>query len=242
MKRFIMIFVSFCILIMICSCHQSLPELPNGGDTTVVNDPDAQETTGLPTQEGQAEETTERMVETEPVIGGDMPSLIIDSESDYQKFMAQCKELPENFVAYEDLAIFGAFQVLTFSVFGDYEYYLYTLKDSTGFVLQISVDHTPNQNESVQILAFESNAQDLRRYSSGNEGLEVYSKGELRYYYASGDLIRISWVQDQIEYCVMGGFEADLSAYPQNATDTVLSGLLSYQTAENTYSTLFSEK
>ena len=73
MKRFIMIFVSFCILIMICSCHQSLPELPNGGDTTVVNDPDAQETTGLPTQEGQAEETTERMVETEPVIGGDMP-------------------------------------------------------------------------------------------------------------------------------------------------------------------------
>ena len=58
MKRFIMIFVSFCILIMICSCHQSLPELPNGGDTTVVNDPDAQETTGLPTQEGQAEETT----------------------------------------------------------------------------------------------------------------------------------------------------------------------------------------
>ena len=82
----------------------------------------------------------------------------------------------------------------------------------------------------------------VKTYSSGNEGLEVYSKGELRYYYASGDLIRISWVQDQIEYCVMGGFEADLSAYPQNATDTVLCGLLSYQTAENTYSTLFSEK
>ncbi len=242
MKRSIFVFILICILFVNCACQQVMPEQSDGGDTTAANGEQTQETTDLTEQEPPTEQTTERIVETEPIMGGDVPSLIIESESDYQKFIVQCTELPEGFVRYEDVAAFGEFQKLTFSVLGNYGYYLYTLEDSAGFSMQITVNHTPKQNSDQQILTFETSASDLRVCGSDSESLEIYQKGELRYYYVSGKLLLISWMHNGIEYNVKGGFETDLSAYPQSAEATVLCGLLRIDTAANTYSDLFSDK
>lgn len=242
MKKYVYVLVSICILFLNCACQQEMPDLSDGKETATGGIIGTQDDPVLTEQELPKEETTEPMVETQPIISGDMPSLILESESEYQKFIAQCKELPESFVKYEDLSTFGEFQGLTFSVLGDYGYYLYTLEDSAGFAVQISVNHTPEQNSDYQILAFETSVSDLRHCGSGNEGLEIFQKGELQYYYSYGELLCISWTYNGINYCVKGGFATRLSDYPQNAEATALSGLLRIDTAENTYNNLFADK
>lgn len=241
-KRCIL-FIFLCMLVMSSACQQATPGIPNDGDTITANDFDGQETTGLSEQEGQmdgtTEQSTEYILETEPSVGGDVPSLVIESESEYEEFIVQCTELPEGFVQYDDIAAFGEYRSLTFSVLGDYGYYLYTLTDSAGFNVLIVVNHTPAQNTDREILTFEANASDLRLCASDSQGLVIYQMGELYYYYGSGELMWISWMQDGVEISVKGGFESKLSAYPQNAEQTAMSGLLSLDTAESTHHGLF---
>ena len=63
----------------------------------------------------------------------------IDEYGEYLK--ANAKLLPNDFITYGELRPLGEFVNLVIPVSGDHSYYLYNLKDSTGFLISVAITH-----------------------------------------------------------------------------------------------------
>lgn len=153
---------------------------------------------------------------------GEIPLATFEKYGDYKKFLEDA-DLPENFVAYDDIAHFGEFEsfvCLSDAREGDYSQSFYNLKDDSGQSLGLYVYTKPRETENADIID-NVDSDDLRHISGGASG--VYTLFDVDYRYVSGELLSMTWVKNGVEYVLIG--DSMLSDYPQNA-NTVVSKML----------------
>ena len=168
----------------------------------------------------------------EPFDQGELSVITIQSMAEYEKFVASCDKLPSDFVAVEKLQVFGEFEELLFPAEGYYDYYLYTLKDSTGYMVCVSVKHNPSESTG-ESLTFSPETNDFRKLDAQNGNSRDYRLGDFTYHYSQGELRTISWTQKQIKFSVSGGsYKIELSDYPDGNQSTMLANLLQADKAQ----------
>lgn len=222
MKKSIIAYsILICCIVLLSACNISSPN----SDTIGIEGPAG--ITGI----GESDDT---LVQEETFDQGELSVIIIKTLAEYEKFVATCKELPGDFVEAEQLQSFGQFEELLFPAKGYYDYYLYTLKDSTGYMVSVSVKHNPSES-AVEAVSFSSETSDFRKLENPNDHSRDYRLGEMTYHYSQGKLRTISWTQNQIRYSISGGaYEIELSEYPYNESSTMLGKLLQANTAQAT--------
>ena len=133
------------------------------------------------------------------------PLLTIESLQEYEQHIAQLNNLSD-FVTYEMIQEFGEFidfVCLSESRIGDYSCYMYMLQDNNGQNLYLSVNPLKKElTESINANASIVVGDDLRMCSSGRSGYLIHNN--MQYYYVSGELLYISWVQGNLQFTLTG--------------------------------------
>ena len=194
-------------------------EMPTDALTNEENQSDSTEmpTDALTNEESQnvsTETSTDHLLDdiVKPE-EGDRPLLTLEFEDAYTEFI-NSTELPADFVSYDEIAAIGAFRglvILSDAYTNDYSSYLYTLVDSEGFEISLYVDH----NEKILSTAnpvSNVNQTDMRMLSDTSRG--VYTSNGLTYKYVSGELLSISWKNQNITYTLCASGAPMLSDYP----------------------------
>lgn len=233
MKKMLLITLLFvCVL---CAACAQVPAEENTELSTTLATSAPTEATTVP----QLEETTVPVSETEtsaptetssPEVHIDRALLTIEDYGEYENFVAKIEKGSE-FVAYEriqSLGEFKSFVCLSNGYSGDYSKYMYNLSDASGYEFVLYVTHNavvksygPEADKPLSV----TGEQDLRNRSDAAGG--VLELNNVRYRYSKyGKVMSISWIENGVEFTI----SAQLDEYP-NVTDTVLSKLLSYDTA-----------
>ena len=216
MKNRIITLMLFCIVLCLCSCN----ELKVGNIITsqIITSQQDKEAT---TNKGEESKVTRYDLVYDPKI--------IESYKEYQMIL-ESGNLPNNFVRYEQVSVFGDFGGVVFlsdTYEGQYNFYAYILMDESGFeyTLHIYLDNSlegtveDNPTHVVNI-----NENDMRRLNNEESG--HYDYNNLIYEYRSGLLESINWEIDGVTYILTGS----LSDYP-NVTSTPLGKLIDLKNA-----------
>lgn len=199
---------------------------------TTTEMPDPPETTPSP-------EVTDPPAIDQPTI--ERPLLTLVSYDEYLKFI-NSSALPDHFVAYEAVSQFGTFDsfVCTSEASeGDYSEYTYFVVDESDVELALSIDLSPeNETDSTANILTHVNAEDMRKLSGEESG--AYTQSGIRYSYASGMLLSVSWQIDGIEYSIHTTDYSLLADYPLDSSAQVAK-LLNLQSADEVLSALSTE-
>ena len=206
--------------------------------------------TGCQTQSKPSEHDNEDSFQPEPdsLINeniedehADIYQLSIFSYEEYVKF-TKTADLPEYFVAYEDISEFGQFNgfvCLSKSEKGDYSSLFYSFVDETGTDFSMYVDYIPKgnttaeKNERPLINKTNINALDMRTASVTESG--AYSHNGIEYlYFPSGKLHSIVWRCGDIQYKLHENF----ITYPITNKSTAISKMLKLESASQVASTM----
>ena len=119
---------------------------------------------------------------------------------EYNKFM-ETNEAPIGFVKYEEIAVFGDFDILMFPIFTDsgnrdYSEYRYILVNKYGRKTELDIcqdDEFFRQSDIGELSIEDVNTTDMRRLKNGTRGIFEY-EGIWYRYTRDGELSRIGWV------------------------------------------------
>lgn len=166
--------------------------------------------------------------------GGERPLLTLESIKEYQELINSGK-LPSTFVQHEKISQIGDFKSLVFlsdALAGEYSSYMYNLVDASDYELALYVKHNATNQLTTSSIT-NVTPENLRLLSEKSSG--AYIRDELVYQYVSGELLSITWVNEEITYTMSG--TSMLSDYP--STNSTFAGkLLNTDTATTTMNAL----
>lgn len=221
MKNKLTIIILLCsICLTICACNMNVLDGVNSSDSTEIN------TNALPKETVKPNE-------------GERPILTFESENEYKKFL-NLAELPADFVSYDEIVAIGAFKGVVFlsdAYANDYSSYMYSLVDFEGFEITLYVDHSEEALSTANSVS-KVNKANMRLLSDTSSG--VYVSGNIKYQYVSGELLSISWENQNINYTLCASGAPMLSDYPP-AESTFVGKLFDTDTALKTLNTVFDE-
>ncbi len=201
-----------CIILCLSSCNK---EEPNVG---IETSPEA-------TSKSSEENTTLKPQKHDLVIS----QKTVEAYEDYQALLDSA-DLPDKFVSYEQIRMFGDFRSVWFQTKNsqvDYKICAYRLTDETGFEYSLSV-YLQNNLEGIvasnPTCVVNINENDMRRLNTEESG--HYDYNNLVYVYHLGLLKSINWEIDGVTYRLTGS----LSDYP-NVTSTPLGKLIDLKNA-----------
>ena len=172
-----------------------------------------------------------------------VPQLCFYSYNEYLEFI-ESNRVPENFVKYETLSCFGAFEslvILSDGINNDFSSYFYSFTDEYNCKVSMYVDHgdpLPSEEEN-RMYVSNVNDKNMRNLTSESDGSTIYVSNGLEYIYVDGRLLGVKWRESDsdIVYCVVMSRTPDnfktmlLSYYPENI-DSATGKLLNTQTAQ----------
>lgn len=169
--------------------------------------------------------------------GDDRVILTINSTDDYTAFLNTTK-LPQEFVMYEEIKELGnflGFVVLSEFYVDDYSSYMYNLRDSSGYVLSLHIDHdTLEETIGSSSPITKVNSENMRILPQKSSG--TYVDQGLVYRYVNGELLAISWTYEGVTFTLGGS--SMFSDYP--STEATFAGkLLNGSKAATAFETVF---
>ncbi len=155
-----------------------------------------------------------------------------ESYTEYQDYLEEF-ELPSNFTTYEMIRPLGSFKSFTCSIYGDFNYYSYSVTDEAGYDIGFSIRNDLNNPSSSNTIT-NVDPDDMRFLNSNEQGT-FYGPSGLEYNYIQGELYDISFLQGNLRYSIyfdMYGETHCLANYPIN-NSSLVSQLLNTQTADD---------
>jgi hypothetical protein len=162
------------------------------------------------------------------------PLLTIESYSEYVSFL-EYTDLPDQFVSYDMIAQFGAFDsfvCLTDARYGDYSSYMYNLVDvaADDADIVLYVDQDGSTIDTSQQTALKGvNTENMRCLSTEESG--AFISNGIEYYYVNGLLLSIKWQVEDTLFTLSG--RGLLDGYPQEAVSTPIGNMMNIQSAES---------
>lgn len=204
-----------CIIIMCSACGNG--SIVSHEDKNTITDNIADSSTATTATGNSSSET---------------PLTTLQTYDEYIEFI-EGRELPEEFVTYEMLKVFGEFDGLVMLCkveYGDYSFSFYSFIDEAGIDYHLYVDCGRIGPTADPLPVIENvNTSNMRRRSETDKGRYIYNGVE--YAYVNGVLLSISWELDGRKFILYN--DGGLGLYPEDINETIVGRLMNTQNVES---------